>query len=603
MQAERVEPRGRRLPPWLVHASVPVLLWVFATVLFGLDLGRLGDDHGVSTRKPETGELLRVFPRAEHFFHKPFDSEEGLFRRPLYVPWIVASNTLLWNHPALLNLLDAVLYLGVAGALYLLLRALAIGRPAALVATAVCIAYPGYGQVVFWKAASGTTIAVGLTLLAFLAAIAYVRPPKPRWVLLPVLATLAFAVPAFNEQPAPALAAIPLFMLAAGRSDNKLRPVLLRTTTVTLLVGAVCALYGTMLIISGRDANEPFTLAELPAHSASMLVDLAEALALQEFAAAALDAGWATVRAAPTRSALLLGLLIAASVPWLRRLRAETDSPNENNVRAKWKLVLLAALAACVLTLPPVVIIRRYPVWESRLLFAPGVMLTIALGAGLEGLAAWWRSRPQTLRQRLFPVWGAGLVLGLVLLALMMVGSQEPYRRRAAADAAQAAMLRELMPDPPKHAFFMPLDAEDARAARIASETSHSTRWHGIGSYSAWHWPWTTRHFIGQVYERSDVRAGFATTALPRVQGVEDDGLRYSRIGPNPWPYKRHSKGGFLVPWDAIVPFVVLEDGSLHLVTALQLPGGGVVQMETLRSGVEAGLVPRRRMALPVWPE
>ena len=605
-QAEEQGSGRHRIKVWLVRASIPLLLWAFATVLFALDLGRLGDDHGATLRRPETGEIVRVFPRTVHFFHRPFDAEEGHFWRPLYLPWIMSTNSLLWNHVAWLNLLDAVLYLGAAGVFFLLLRALSIGRSAAVVAAAVFIVYPAYGQVVFWKAASGTTIAAALTLVAYITAIAYMRPERPRWLMLPVLAMLAFAVPAFNEQPAPALAALPLFMLAGRRRGMPLRPIVLRIATVTLLVGGVCALYGTMMLISGRDAYQPHAVEGFFSRTLRMLADLIGALALREFAGASLAAGWTTLAGAPVRTVAGLAMLGLACVPWLRRLRAEAavthgGGGEQGAPSPRRGLIVLAALAAFALTLPPIILIKMYPVWDSRFLFAPGVMLAIALGAGLDGLVAWWRGRSAALRGRMFPVWGAGLVTGLLLLAVMMVGSQEPYRRRANADVAQAAMLRELVPDPAKHTFFLPLDVRDSWATRIASEEAGSRRWYGISNYSVWHWPWTVRQFIGETYRRPDVRIGFSAAALPRVVGVEDEGLRYAQIEPGPWPYKPHPNGGFLVPWDKVVPFVVLEDGTVEVVTALELPNGHVVPMKAVRGAVEAGRVGPRQAELSVW--
>ncbi|HZW09982.1 MAG TPA: hypothetical protein VFF69_08770 [Phycisphaerales bacterium] len=581
--------RPRHVPAWLVRLSIPLLLWAFTTVVFGLDIGRVGDDHAATTRRPETGELLYVFPPARHYLHKPFDADEGEFWRPLYMPWIVASNTLLWNHTRWLNLLDAALYLGVGGALYALMRALRIGPAASLVATALFLVYPAHSQVVYWKAASGTTIAVGLLLVAFLGSVAYVRRARP-WPILPGLAGLGFAVPAFNEQPAPALAAIPLMMLAARRPEMTRRAVALRTATVTVCVGAACGLYGAMLLISGRAAYEPYSLGELPARAAHMIGDLLAALALQEFAGPALDAGLRAMGAAPVRSALALGALAGAFVPWARRVVHDAAAGGDGQERPRRGWVAGAAGAGLALTLPAVILIRLYPWWDSRFLLAPAALLAILAAAGLDALLA--RMQAREGGRAASAAMCAGLAPALAIMALMMVGAQEPYRDRAAADVAQAAQLRRALPDPDPGTFFMPLSVADA------DMPEHGWRWYALGRYSVWHWPWSVRKFLCTEFARSDIRVGFASPGLARVLGVEEEGLRYSTIGPDGRPYRRHPAGGFLVPWELVAPFRVREDGVVELVTELVLPDGRLVAAGALRESAEAGRIPRRRAAL-----
>ena len=88
---------------------------------------------------------------------------------------------------------------------------------------------------------------------------------------------------------------------------------------------------------------------------------------------------------------------------------------------------------------------------------------------------------------------------------------------------------------------------------------------------------------------------------VPRVLGVEANGLRYQEIMPLPGPFPAHPAGGYFVPWASIVPFMVGADGTVSVVTRLRLPDGREIDLPALRPLVESGRLPPKTEPLTVW--
>lgn len=585
-------PSPRRPRGWWAWVLLPVVLFAVSTVLFGWDLGHLGDDNGGYMRVPETGAIKTFVFDAKYYLNRPFEPGRGTFWRPFFAPYFSMLTNLCWNHPWVQNLWDALIHLWVAGMLVAVLRALRINRAAAIIAATLFLVYPAPMQVVFWKASSGTSLAVGLLLTAYLAAIAYARRPT-RHGLLIWLALLGFAVPAFNEQPAPSLAAIPLFFLAGLPRGVPLKSAWVRLVLATAAAGSTCALYATMLMLTGPKLYQPIGVEELAPRTLHMLKDLWISIRMDHYVRPAFAAGWGTLAAGGAASLIALGAVVAAAGPWLARLRFDAEGGAQADPeRPRHWLVLLAGAAAFALSLPAIIAIAMYTFWESRYMYAPAATLAVLVGLGLDVLVRGWRTLPERARRLGAPVWQGGLMAVLLAGTIATIGTQDPFRRRSNADRVQAQALKAVIPDPPEDAFFMPMLVLDAKRSEAGE------RWDVPWAYSVWFYPWGIRSTIPLLYRRSDLRSGYGWSQTgQRVMSADEQGFCYREILPAPGNYEL-CPGGWRVPWEKTIPFMVLEDGTVALITKLRLPDGAEVAMPALRGLVETGALPERSEAL-----
>jgi hypothetical protein len=165
-----------------------------------------------------------------------------------------------------------------------------------------------------------------------------------------------------------------------------------------------------------------------------------------------------------------------------------------------------------------------------------------------------------------------GVIAVLVLLsvgAVMDVGVQAALRARAVADTLQAVQLHELLPDPGQGSIFLPLRLSDnnTKSGRVFFDAYFG---------GALERSWSSTKYLRRIYARNDIRAGWwdRRAGLTFVIGGEKGGLRFDERGVRAsdrlkLPFPSDQAGVTRIPWGRVVPFLIEEDGTVRLVSAI----------------------------------
>ncbi len=578
--AERAARRWRR---WLF----PLILGVFATFFFGGALGKYNDDWGYGLRDPVTDTVQHLIAPPKWYFNKPWAGRAngGEFWRPLYVPTAHLLATAFWHHDSLNHSVSALVHACLVLALIRVMARAGIGHGARTTAGLLLLVSPVLHQTLFWSAAIGTSLAALATLVWILS---YQRTLDRglRWWSVPWFAMMAFAIPAYNEQPAVCLALCPLIGWASRPTDLAGRRLLLRGLMPLVAGGCAAVVYLTFSSLSGPARFSMLSASEWWTAGRVLFFDAMREMSADDLRGCLWSIGLETLASHPIRTGLFGAGLLVAGWAWVRR-PGEPMGPGPN----RSVLVFGAAgFAWLFLAWLPIQVSGEYRLADSRFALAPMLGAAIALAAVIELIV---RRVPAGGRDRLRPLGRAGVVLVCSMSAVMLVGAQQVYRSRYLSDVAQSGQLVDLVPDPPSRAFFWPI--------RIGDESPFACkRLNRITFYSVWGDRWTIRKHIRALYKRTDLysgcaHAGFALKSRGLVR-ITDDGLVYRFVLPNNNGFER-VEDGFLIPWSTVIPFEVTQDGELVIVTDLEVIDGdaSVVYPAPATDGLG---VPARRVVI-----
>ncbi|TVQ62542.1 MAG: hypothetical protein EA378_04210 [Phycisphaerales bacterium] len=599
----------------------PVVLWAFATLFLGGDLGKWNDDFTFSTRDPATGQYdtLRIPQR---------NPETGgyQFWRPLHFLTTAPLQTLLWDHPRALHAIQAAAHGLVSILLYVFLRTILRSNAGAAAGALLFLVYPVHHQAVFWTSALSTTLATGVVLTLLLVYAGVVRGRVRWWWAIP-LPVLAFGAACFNEQPTALLGAMPLLAAALAPRGQPF----VRTIRDALLIPGACGLALLLYItlyITTSDGRLPGTSPDsfvatggLPGEIARVARDATAWLMLYDFRKGALAFGVETLLVHPWRSLAFAGAFTLALLPWLRLPAlggtsvpplapsspplAPTLVPPSTPRCALATIVF--ALLALTLAFFPVVLIRQYQLVDSRLLYAAAVALATLVALAIDAGRA-------VLPRQVSVVGRLTLLIACFLGATMLVGVQGARQARWAQDVALAERLREVLADPPDRVYFYPVRIDD-RATRTGAWRFDDAFW------SPFAYPWAGFQFVQRVvYARRELYSGFLwlwETPQP-VVGFDEHGLRLRYEMDFLWPWgwdlvtgepttdaMRAHPPGHVVWWSAVVPFAVERDGSPTFYTRVRIERAdnddADVEIPLLRDALASGRIPPATLSVYDW--
>ncbi len=512
------------------------------------DIGKWREDFVWTLRDPATG-------RADwaELLHLPF------FWRPCSLIYVRAIDTLFWSFDPPRHALAVAAHLLAAWCLLRLLRCLSIGPGLAAAGALAFMVQPQAYEVVFWPSATPTSFATALFLIVCRRIVRAAREPAAAR-LWPTVA-LAALIPCWNEQPAPALAALPLLYLAAADPAAPLRTRLSRAAAITSACCAVCGVYLALYLATGthggRGAIGSYApIAETPGRAVAA-VQRALDLGLGRSAAQTVR-GAAITAAGPLRTARGLLWLAATCIAALLWIQAAARNPpavarDDPPAPRPWLLALFGVIAAAAM-FSPIAVLRAVAV-EPRMLYPPACCLILSAAAILAS------ARPLARLSRGARLVGAAAFAACAIAAgVCLLGYQTMLKRRAAMDWAEARALQQLVPNPPPDSLLL--------AVRIGSTAAGTGQW-GFDrtEFGAWSKAAYGASLLREVYGRRDLYCD-------RFRSDTAAGFRFGPDGvrANVWARPGYIMGVFeqrFFPLDHLVPFDIAADGRVSLVRTL----------------------------------
>lgn len=534
-------------------AVFPAALLLFAGFFFGGHLGWWSDDYWHNQRDPVTDSIRALV------------MDRGFFLRPLFYIVVPAVTTLLWHHDWAAHALQLSVHATVVLLLWRFLLSLGTSRAAATAAALLFMVYPVQFEALFWVAALPTVIAAAIMLAVLLLAVRIASGSVgPAWSVASAL--LTFVVCCLNEQPAAAVAAMPVLawaLVPPGRGWSLDRA--FRALVPTAACSAAIILY-VFLRVSDKNAPhgargsaESFIRpGALPERTMSFLNVLWRRLVMKNWSRGALSEGWDQVVAAGPWAWLALAFTLACAVSWAvhRRPRATEPAPPVRAGR-----LAMVGLALFITGWLPILIMASYEP-DSRVRYWPDIGLALLLAVLFDKLAA------RITRPGVLLAGRVTLAAWLIASALMLIGAQSGFRARWTMDRSESSELRRLIPDPVPYTFFIPLDIR-ARALETGAPVLDTH------FRSVWEFPWTTPNWIQRVYRRDDLRCGYWRHWTPDtpVRGADETGVHYAdTLGPR---FPELPDGTRLIPWDRAVIFTIGRDRVLRIATRVELEGPG----------------------------
>jgi len=530
-------------------------------MFLGGDLGRWNDDYEFNQRTPETGKFERLT-----------EPMEGQFWRPLFFAINPALQTLFWDRPRIIHAVQGVLHGVAALALFRMLGALGVSRAVRSPVTLLFLACPIVFQAIFWASSIPTVLSAAAFMLATALYAEWVRGERgvPGIVVFIVLGVL---IPLLNEQPAPALAALPLLWLGARAAPRRIGPV--RALAPLLVVGVLHAAY-LAAYLATTPPGYPATGAtlvhggQIGPRLAEFVSRAAECLAMGGRWGWFFDEGWRTLGAAGLWGVVCAGGLVIAGAAWTFGARpAEPDGPGRPPMSRR--AAALFGLLAFGLAWTPIFLITTYEP-ASRLFYIPFIGLAVFAAAACDAIRARtpYADGVRTASRALV---AAASVFGAVCL----VGAQRAFRDSHRADASYADQLRALltpstpdMPGAPDGAprvrpglFFVPVRIDDA--ACRADPT-----WLDLNFHTILLSPINVRMWIKDAMSRSDVYCGSYSPDHGAYPSADARGLGFA------WKFVDRSvpedpPGVWRVPWASVVPFEIDGLGSVRIVPRIVL--------------------------------
>lgn len=586
-----------RLLGWTIAGMFPLALWLAATLALGGDLGMSTDDYTLILRDPSTNAAPSPF---NPWINHPY------FWRPLHIGMLHTVGTVLHSHWSLVHIACAAMHGLVACAIFLFLRSRLNDPRAPAAAALLFLVAPMNHEVIFWF----STLSAGISSLLILALLrlysGWAAGTRGRFALA-IMPALAFLAPCFYEQPAAGLLALPALYFAVRPRDERFGRSLLRCLSSTSLIALGCMLYvGLMLVTTpeaARGGAASFVHVEqLSSRFGQIISSIQNVLTggkARELLRGGLAVGWSQL----TSGTLWVWIpAVAITIPpffvwWLRPSLhhiGPSSAPNRLPPRRAWLVVtgLLMFLGAWL----PVFAIHGQGV-DFRTLYFPLIGLAIVLAALLDALLAAVRAR--IAQATLIALAAAVLVPAVLLSTVVLIGAQTMWQRRARIDQSELAQLRQLIPDPPRDAFFVPIEL-------AAQPASLNLPWFDRFRLGVFQTDWSSRAAIRRAFQRADVRAIARQSWRPYGLTPTPAGLLLARGVKAELEPQTDGPDGALIPHDRLIPFVEGPKGQIKLVRELvfQSPDGTSTSLSipSVQSLVEKGLVRRGLTASATIP-
>lgn len=607
-------------PPVRGGVWLLALLWFVVAVLplgvMGWAVAWWSDDYWHNLREA-TGAMPPIRASgAWPFWSMGIDVRSTL--RPLYYQIVPALTTWTWNTPWVAHALQAVTHGAMLLSLFRLMRTMRIASGPALVAVAAWAVYPGHYEAVHWFAAWPTQVSALLAIVFLTIFVEASRRERWSWRSLGLLALITATIVSLNEQAVAVLLACPLAYVAAWPGRRRAAAHVGRALTPPLVCGLIVIGYVLLLRSSvspgqrGDDASM-VALSDAPRRVAYFADVLWRRMTLRNWGHGAWELGAEAFRVAPVVMWVVAVAAGVALVAWMRTVvphviaavRLGGRDERTGAVCKPWMCVVLGmALFATGWAL--VVPFANYEP-DPRLRYWPCIGLAIALAALPQALGKLSHVGPPLLRRGVEVACVAGacvVTLACVPMAVMLVGGARGLAIRWELDQRQIAQLREQLPEPADLTFLLPLQIQGRGVATGSPVLDWTYR-------SVFEFPWAmlreTPRMWAELHARRDamgeprvvVHGGTFRHWTPRepVKGADESGIHYTwPLGPK---FEPIAGGGWRIPWERAVPFVVDGQGRLHLITTIVIPASDASRPEIRIEIPQARGLPPREHRLP----
>lgn len=561
---------------WVARAAVFGALWFVATFYFLGDLGKWMDDWIFHVRDPVTD----TFKWGDIFALDPLNSG---FWRPLHIHLSIFLDTLLWSHDDVIHAILAVLHGFNAWLVWKVLGRMCSSRQAPAIGAILFLVYPAAHEAIFWLSTIGTTVG----LCSFLVCVIGVQRFAAReigWRGLLLHAPLLLTLGWWYEQSAACAPAIAFAYLAAApvRFSGKKRFGIAAGFAAAAFAGGM--LYAALLLLTispqARGGSQSINrAAELIPQTRLVVGQAWQHLTLTNFGAGAFREGWSAVRSRPLE-VIGAALVLLAAMPgfagwWMRARAASKGVPNREDVGESkfgtlrgWAIVF--GVSIVLASMVPVIAVHNQ--WfASRLAYHPlfGILVVAVVLIDVPFAAPWGRARGARGR-----VWRGGSLAAfmpmVICFAIMLVGVQSVWHKRQAAERRMTREFRELAPNPPVNAVFVPI--------KVASRPTNtgSGAFDNIGT-SPFEFHWSASLPIQFMYARADVHAlGISQWLAPGKRLVGCEGATESHLVLSPECLPRavlpvDARGRKLVPWSSVIAFQIGKGGHVRLVDSIRV--------------------------------
>lgn len=549
--------------------AFPVLLWAFATYYYP-DLGKWEDDYVNAAHNHDTGEY-----KLDAFAGYLWDHLRDPYR-PLCHALNTAKATLLQHYDWINHFINVATHALATWLVWWFFRRFARGWHAPAAAAVIFLVFPLGHQVILCSSGQPTSLA---TVTFLLIAAIYMKFARREWGWFSVLpmAVLTYTLPMWQEQPATTLLVLPLLYLAACPRTERWGVRILRCLTPVFVSGMTMLAYVVRWQMAPKAGLKGgpgswLSLEEIPDKVVQVVRRVVEYYRMEDILSAGFPLGW-------ERIGSLVGftwiVLLAVSLyGWWRQwharpIRAEVhdDAPG---ARAK-ALGIIFAVSAIVLAWLPL-FLQRWVTVESRMCYYPLVHMLLIAVILLDTVAGWLNRLPFGARAFKMSL-GVGVVWSGLYLAICFVGIQSLYLQRHRLDMDQLAQLRSLVPDPKPYTVFVPLDVRDqpARTGRVWFD--HTVR-------GVFEMDWVVTPVLRQTYKMGPLFGTHFIRWLPTpLRDADGSSIRYE-IDRDLDRYftlrfEHAPAGGVRIPWQNMIPFVVDQEGRVHLVSIVHVDQGG----------------------------
>lgn len=595
-----------RLASGAFFLALPFFVWYIGSFYFHGELGKWLDDYGAHVRDPVTGSFE---------WSKLLRYQWWFFWRPIHVHLVFALQTLCWNHDWVNHLFSAIMHGLACCSLWRFLRACGVRAVISGGAALVMLGSVQGFEAIHWPATVSTSIATAIFLLASTIAVRHAQGLHGSWTPA-ILGILGFITPCLYEQPAAALAALPLLYIPilvrndcythAVSSPRAWAAVFRRTLTVFLPCAFGLAIYLVWYVVSARQhpmARESrfISMANFWSHARytlwamGVMLDPVRGLdELRILGIAAIRSSWLGGIAVGALAAGAGTLWVAAWVRWDDRQSPGTSGCKEAARVPRRALGVFACVAFFLALFPIAAIGGAGP--TPRLAYFPLVCTLIASAALLDLVLS--RFRNVGWHRTLSHACIAGASAALALAGCIhLVGVQAAMRDLYHRDVADMARLRDALPSPASGTIFVPVRVLPATGTPRSDRLRNSFQ-------SIWCSPWAVNTYIKHVYSRSDVNAcaiyvSNQSNAIVRLG--EPTLISWSHyIWHLPQPRVDNTCPAF--PTSLVVPFTIDADGQLSLVSELRArsPDGADIPVAFSQTRRAVGKTITHEISLPI---
>lgn len=584
-------------------------------------LGPHSDDLSSNMRDPVTGEAPTPFnPYAPGWFN--------YFWRPLHIAMCLGVSTYAHAHWWLVSIACSMVHLWASWSVFRLLSLSTRSTLPAGAAALLFMLHPMQYEVVYWLCTISTAIATGLfcTLARWQFGWMAAARSRASWFL--ITATIGLAIPSFYEQPAAGVAVMPL-VLAAGwlraQRDAGASPSVGRDQprddresgappgpAAALRRGvALVAVWGLMNLVylalmmrtmprDRRGGSGSFVSADQAAARAGEIARAVRynlyGVRIREVFHGSVELGWSVLNT-PVGLALLAALALSALawVAWsARSAQAAWGSPDGRapagrsagpsgepggtpasagpGAPERW-IWVVAGVGLFLASLLPVAVVSGQKL-EARNLYVPLLGLAVLLAQTLDVSLACLARLPRA-RLALGGLIGLAAAAACLIFSISHIGSQEGFRLVHRFDTSVSRQLRELVPDPPPKAIFMPVRvSDDGAPIQTGYATFDHARPHLFSAI------WAGHALVQQTYRRNDAWiVSWSPWAGLGAHAFTPDGFTAGWRRANvvaKFGDREH------ITWDRAVPFVVEAGGAVRLVRRLvaESPTGEAAQID-----------------------